>query len=128
MEDDERAIRVVVAKWMAATKAGDLATVLSLMTDDVVFMVPGQEPFGKEAFSALSLGMKSMETPGPARSKSYRCSAHGPTCAITFASRQLPETAAIQFAARGTPCLSSAKVRTVNGGSARDANLLATDP
>ena len=50
MTDDERTIRDVVETWMAATKRGDLATVLSLMTDDVVFMVPGQEPFGKEAF------------------------------------------------------------------------------
>ena len=32
----------------------DLATVLSLMTDDVVFMVPGQEAFGKEAFTAVA--------------------------------------------------------------------------
>jgi uncharacterized protein (TIGR02246 family) len=61
MTDDERAIREVVATWMAATKAGDLATVLSLMTDDVVFMVPGQEPFGKEAFTALSHGMNSID-------------------------------------------------------------------
>ena len=60
MEDDECALREVVEKWMAATKAGDIATVLSLMTDDVVFMVPGQEPFGKEAFSALSHVMKSI--------------------------------------------------------------------
>lgn len=39
---------------MAASKSGDLATVLTLMTDDVIFMVPGQEPFGKEAFAAAS--------------------------------------------------------------------------
>lgn len=39
---------------MAATKAGDVATVLSLMADDVVFMVPGHEPFGKEEFEAAS--------------------------------------------------------------------------
>ena len=47
MTDAERAIRDVVETWMAATKRGDLATVLNLMTDDVVFMVPGQEPFGR---------------------------------------------------------------------------------
>jgi uncharacterized protein (TIGR02246 family) len=64
MTDDERTIRDVVETWMAATKRGDLATVLSLMTDDVVFMVPGQEPFGKEAFSALSDGMRSIEIDG----------------------------------------------------------------
>ena len=27
------------------------------MADDVVFMVPGQEPFGKQAFQAASAGM-----------------------------------------------------------------------
>jgi uncharacterized protein (TIGR02246 family) len=57
--DDEQAIRNLVHKWLAASRAGDLATVLSLMTDDVVFMVPGTEPFGKEAFAAGSQHMKS---------------------------------------------------------------------
>ncbi|MBB3811590.1 SgcJ/EcaC family oxidoreductase [Pseudochelatococcus contaminans] len=52
MTDDEKAIRQVVETWMTASKSGDLATVLTLMTDDVVFMVSGQEPFGKEAFAA----------------------------------------------------------------------------
>jgi uncharacterized protein (TIGR02246 family) len=57
MTDDERAIRNLVDTWMAASKAGDLPTVLSLMADDVIFMVPGQEPFGKEAFRAASEGL-----------------------------------------------------------------------
>jgi uncharacterized protein (TIGR02246 family) len=51
MNEDERAIRKLVEDWMIASKAGDHATLLSLMTDDVVFMVPGQPPFGKEAFA-----------------------------------------------------------------------------
>lgn len=54
MTEDERAIRELVEAWMTASKAGDTATVLSLMSDDVVFMVPGHEPFGKEAFAAAS--------------------------------------------------------------------------
>ena len=57
MSDDERAIRDLIATWMSASQAGDTDTVLSLMTDDVVFMVPGREPFGKEAFAAQSRGM-----------------------------------------------------------------------
>ena len=57
MTDDERAIRQVVETWMEATKTGDTATVLNLMTDDVVFTGPGQEPFGKAAFAAASKGM-----------------------------------------------------------------------
>jgi len=58
MTDDERAIRDLVATWMAASQAGDVATVLGLMADDVIFMVPGREPFGKEAFAAASQSMK----------------------------------------------------------------------
>jgi len=42
MTDDERAIRQLVNMWMAATKAGDLAAVLDLMTDDVLFMTSGR--------------------------------------------------------------------------------------
>jgi len=64
MTPDERAIRDLVVTWMAASQAGDLKTVLSLMTDDVVFMVPGREPFGKEAFAAASQGMKDVRMQG----------------------------------------------------------------
>lgn len=56
--DHERAIRELVQKWLDASKAGDLDTVLSLMADDVIFMVPGREPFGKEAFATQSKQMK----------------------------------------------------------------------
>ena len=64
MTDDERAIRDLVATWMTASEAGDLATVLGLMTDDVIFLVPGREPFGKEAFAAASQGMKDVRMQG----------------------------------------------------------------
>jgi uncharacterized protein (TIGR02246 family) len=63
---DEAAIRKLVDTWMAASKAGDIATVLDLMTDDVVFMVPGREPFGKEAFAAASDAMKNVRIDGNA--------------------------------------------------------------
>jgi hypothetical protein len=39
--DDERSIREVVDRWMKASAHNDLDTVLGLMTDDVVFEVPG---------------------------------------------------------------------------------------
>jgi uncharacterized protein (TIGR02246 family) len=64
MTDDERAIRELVATWMAASQSGDAATVLGLMADDVVFMVPGREPFGKEAFAAASQSMKGVRFEG----------------------------------------------------------------
>lgn len=64
MTEDEKAIREVVTTWMSASESGDTATVLSLMTDDVIFMVPGQEPFGKEAFAAASTSMGTMQLQG----------------------------------------------------------------
>jgi uncharacterized protein (TIGR02246 family) len=54
MRSDEQQIRAVVDTWHAATKAGDLDTVLSLMTDDVVFLVPGRPPMDKAEFASLS--------------------------------------------------------------------------
>jgi len=52
--DDEQAIRDLVDRWMKASVENDLDTVLGLMTDDVVFEVPGKEPFGREDFAANS--------------------------------------------------------------------------
>lgn len=43
MKDDRRLIREFVAAWVAATRVGDVDTVLGLMSEDVVFLVPGQE-------------------------------------------------------------------------------------
>ena len=51
---DEQEIRDLVDAWLDASKSGDTATIFRLMADDVIFMVPGQEPFGKEVFKAIS--------------------------------------------------------------------------
>lgn len=72
VEEDERAIRELVSMWMFASKAGDTATVLGLMTDDVVFMIPGQKPFGKEAFAAASDAMKDMRIDGTSEIQEIR--------------------------------------------------------
>lgn len=64
MTEDEQAIRELIDTWFAATRSGDLPTVLSLMTDDVVFMVPGREPFGREAFEATSEEMQDVHFEG----------------------------------------------------------------
>jgi uncharacterized protein (TIGR02246 family) len=61
---DETAIRALVDTWMKASQAGEIDTVLSLMADDVVFMVPGREPFGKEAFRNQAGAMKGMRMEG----------------------------------------------------------------
>jgi uncharacterized protein (TIGR02246 family) len=53
MNSDDQEIRRLVTTWIDATKAGDTDTVLSLIADDVVFLVTGQPPMiGKAAFAA----------------------------------------------------------------------------
>ena len=64
MGGDEREIRELVSTWMAATRDGDLDTVLTLMADDVVFLVHGREPMiGKAAYAAATRAMAAQGTP-----------------------------------------------------------------
>jgi uncharacterized protein (TIGR02246 family) len=64
MNEDERAIRELVDVWLAATKAGDLQSVLDLMSEDAIFLAPGGEPFGKEAFARAFQGMAGVRLDG----------------------------------------------------------------
>ena len=47
---DEAAIRAVHSSWIDAVNAGDLPRLLTLMTDDVLFLSPGKEPSGSREF------------------------------------------------------------------------------
>jgi uncharacterized protein (TIGR02246 family) len=59
VEQDERAIRELIATWLKAPAAGDTEQVLSLMADDVVFLTPGHPPMrGKAAFAAGQAALK----------------------------------------------------------------------
>lgn len=64
-KDDETQLRELVASWMAATKRGDVQAVLALMTDDVVFLVPGQPPMNKAGFKAAMSAMSASEAGVP---------------------------------------------------------------
>jgi uncharacterized protein (TIGR02246 family) len=66
MSDDVRAIRNLIERWMKASKTGDIASVLNMMTDDVIFMTCGRDPFGKDEFAATSSAMKDMRIDGAA--------------------------------------------------------------
>jgi uncharacterized protein (TIGR02246 family) len=54
MKTDEQQIRELVSTWHAATRAGDVDTVLELMTEDVVFLLPGRPPMRKDEFASQS--------------------------------------------------------------------------
>ena len=69
MSPDERSIRDLVALWMSTSKVGDYETMAGLMSEDVVFMVPGREPFGKAAFMAAFRGTRASGNEVDATSK-----------------------------------------------------------
>ena len=54
MNHDEQEIRNLISTWMAASKAGDVERVLQLVSDDVVFLQPGQPPMRKADFAAAA--------------------------------------------------------------------------
>lgn len=62
MQDDAQAIRELITTWHRATAAGDVPAILKLMSEDVVFLQPGQPPMrGREAFAAgLRKALESM--------------------------------------------------------------------
>lgn len=58
-EQDERAIRELIATWLRASSAGDTEQILTLMADDVVFLMPDHPPMrGKAAFAAGQTALK----------------------------------------------------------------------
>ena len=61
MHDDEQAIRQLVVTWLDASMSGDTQTVLGLMAEDVVFLLPGHPPMrGRAAFAAAQSGLANM--------------------------------------------------------------------
>jgi uncharacterized protein (TIGR02246 family) len=60
---DEDEIRKLVTTWLSASKAGDVDTVLSLMTEDVVFLVAGQPPMRKADFERASRAQSGPDAP-----------------------------------------------------------------
>jgi len=81
MSSDEQAIRQLVERWMAASRRGDTAAVLDLMADDVVFMVPGKPPFGREEFAAASAQMQDLAMDGKSEIQEMQIAESGPGCA-----------------------------------------------
>ena len=63
MQSDEQEIRQLVATWMAATQSGDVDTILSLMAEDAVFLVPGTTVMRKDDFARAARAQSSGAAP-----------------------------------------------------------------
>jgi uncharacterized protein (TIGR02246 family) len=128
MDQDEQAIRAVIATWMDATASGDVSRVLELMADDVVYLGPGRPPMrGKAEFAAAMRAMEGRVEPA-AEIQEIRVSGDWAYCW-----NQL--TITIRPAGGGPPHQLSGPTLSVfrkdPGGSwviARDANMITPVP
>lgn len=127
MTEDERAIRGVVDTWFAASKAGDLPTILSLMTDDVIFMVPGQEPFGREGFTSRSDGMQKVRLDGTSDIREIQVLGDWAYLRNYIQMTMTPRDGGASVSRSGYTLTILRKESDGQWRLARDANLLTTD-
>ncbi len=126
MQTDEQAIRELVATWFSASRAGDTEQVLGLMTDDVVFLVPGKPPMrGKAAFAASQAAMERFDM--DASSKIQEIKVFG-DWAFMWSDLSVVMTPKNGGAAvkRAGPTLSILRKESGKWLMARDANMLTT--
>lgn len=63
MSSDEQEIRELVTNWLEATKAGDVERVLSMMSEDVVFLAAGQPLMRREDFAVAARAQSGEDAP-----------------------------------------------------------------
>ena len=125
MQNDVDAIRQLVTDWLAATRRGDVATVLGLMADDVVFLVPGRPPFGKAEFAEAAKAQSGSQIRFDGRSEVEEIQVHGDWAfmrtRLTVTTTRPEESPAV----RSGHTLTILVKRDGKWLLARDANLLA---
>lgn len=120
--NDEQAIRDLLANWLAASKAGDHATVLSLMADDVAFLLPGQPVMRKADFIAAQNLQAALDIEGEADIQEIQVAGDWAYCwsNLTVTIKPLDSAAIV----RHGPVLSVLRKQNGRWVIYRDANML----
>jgi uncharacterized protein (TIGR02246 family) len=128
MSNDEQAIRDLISTWMRASAENDLQTVLRLLAEDVVFLVPGHPPMrGRDAFAASFKGLGKAHIEGKSEIQEVQVSGDWAYCWTQLTVTMTPPGGAPMR--RTGPTLSI--LRKQPDGSwvmFRDANLLTVEP
>jgi uncharacterized protein (TIGR02246 family) len=128
MHDDEQAIRQLVAIWLSASAAGDTQKVLSLMSEDVVFLTPGQPPMrGKAAFAASQAGLAQFNIQASSEIQEIRVLGEWAYCWTQLAVVITPRGAGAGTRRSGNT-LSILQKQAGDWVIVRDANMLAVVP
>jgi uncharacterized protein (TIGR02246 family) len=124
---DEQAIREVIATWLRASAAGDTATVLALMADDIVFLVPGRPPFGKAEFAASQQEMARFRIDATSDVQEVRVIGDWGYCWTELAVSMTPESGGAPVRRRGHTLSIFQRLADGRWVLARDANMLAPE-
>ena len=124
---DEQAIRDVISSWLRASAAGDSATVLGLMADDIVFLVPGRPPFGKAEFAASQPEMAKFRIEATSNVQEVRVLGDWAYCWTELAVSMTPKTGGAAMRRRGHTLSIFRRLADGRWVLARDANMLAPE-
>jgi uncharacterized protein (TIGR02246 family) len=128
MEPDERAIRELIRTWLAASKDGDTEKVLSLMADDVVFLVPGRPPLrGKAEFAATQAALSEFSLEASSEIQEIRVFDDWAYCWTQLTVVTTPRSGGPPVMREG-PTLSIFQKQQGEWLLVRDANMLAARP
>jgi uncharacterized protein (TIGR02246 family) len=125
VSNDERAIVDVIATWLKASAAGDSATVLNLMADDVVFLVPGRPPFGKKEFAAAQSELQNFHLDTHSQVREVRVVGDWAYAWTELAVTMTPKAGGAAVRRRGNTLSIFQRLADGRWVLARDANLLA---
>lgn len=126
---DEQAIRDLVTKWQRATATGDLPMLLSLMSEDVVFLAPGHPPLrGREAFAdAFRSALQHVRINATSEVQEIRVAADMAYCWNHFSVMTTPLGGDVPKYRKGYTLTILRKTRSGNWVVTRDANMLAAE-
>jgi uncharacterized protein (TIGR02246 family) len=126
MKIDGEAIRDLVARWHAATAAGDVETILTLMSEDVIFLVPGQPPInGRATFEkGLRSVLKSHRIESRGEIKELEVSGDLAYCLNFLRVRMIPLNGGVETSRSGNALTIFHRQKDNSWLLIRDANLL----
>jgi uncharacterized protein (TIGR02246 family) len=128
-DQDKKRIRDLVATWQEASMAGDIARVLPLMAEDVVFMVCGHPPMrGRDAFAQAFGTMKGTRMEARSEIQEIEVSGDLGYCWNHISVTVTPPSGGAPMRRSGYALSVLRKQPDGSWVIVRDANLMAADP
>lgn len=129
-QEDAQAILALINDWQAAAAEGDSARLRSLLSDDVVFLAPGQPPmYGKQAFlDAFEEGLKHFRVESRSEIRDMYIAGDLAYCWVHLSVTVTPHQQGLEMRRSGNTLTILRKQADHRWLIARDANMLTPEP